>query len=117
MERPLKSYLRTYRRRWGLTQRELAFLIGAESRTTVSRFEQLKRFPNLAATVACLFVFDTTVLDIFPGYFSEIKAAVLERANELYEQLQGEPSAATRAKLDFLEGLLARADGSATKNV
>jgi len=117
MERPLKSYLRTHRRRWGLTQKELAFLIGAESGTTVSRLEQLKRLPNAAAALACLIVFDTTAFEIFPALFSEVRDAVRERANELYEELQGDPSATTRVKLDFLEGILARDDARPTKSV
>ena len=110
MERPLKSYLRTFRRRWGFTQKELAFLIGAESATTISRVEQVKRLPNFAAAVACLILFDTNAFEIFPGLFSEIRDRVRERANRLYEELQGDGSATTRTKLDFLENVLERAD-------
>ncbi len=110
MERPFKSYLRTFRRSRGLTQKDLAFLIGAESSTTVSRLERLKRLPNLAVAFACRVIFDTSAIEIFPGLFSEIKGAVQERANELYEELQGDPSVATRVKLDFLENILARGD-------
>ena len=33
---------------------------------------------------------------------------VLSQAKELYEELQGNPSRVTRAKLDFLEEVLAR---------
>ena len=117
MERPLKSYLRTFRRRWGLTQRELAFLIGVESATTVSRLEQLKRSPSLGSALGCLIVFETTAVEIFPALFAEARETVRERANELYQELQGDPSATTRIKLDFLENFLARADWSATKNV
>lgn len=114
MKRPLKSYLRTFRRSRGLTQKELAFLIGAESASTVSRLEQLKRLPNLAAAFACRVVFDTSGIEIFPGLFFEIKQAVEARANELYQELQGDPSVATRVKLDFLESILAR--GETTPN-
>jgi transcriptional regulator with XRE-family HTH domain len=110
MERPLKTYLRTFRRRWGLTQKELAFLIGAESPTTISRIEQLKRVPSLAASLACLVVFDATEYEMFPGLLADIRDGVLARAGELYNELQGDPSPATRAKLDFLEKVLARSE-------
>jgi hypothetical protein len=40
-----------------------------------------------------------------------VQQAVRRRANDLYEELQGDSSKATRAKLDFLEGVLARLDG------
>jgi DNA-binding XRE family transcriptional regulator len=110
MEQPFKTYLRPFRRRWGLTQKELAFLIGAESQTTVSRLEQLKRLPSLAAGIACLVVFDTSAPEMFPGLFADVQKAVLVRAAELYDELQGNPSPATRTKLDFLEKILAQAE-------
>jgi len=43
----LISYLRPLRRRWGLTQRDLAFLIGG-SGAAISRLDQLKRTPSLS---------------------------------------------------------------------
>lgn len=106
-QRP-KTYLRTVRRRSGLTQRELAFLLGLKRGTAVSRIERLKRVPTLMWTRACALVFDTRALELFPGLFEEVHDSVRHRARELYEELQGNPSKATRAKLDFLEQLLAR---------
>ena len=38
----------------------------------------------------------------------QAEQVVLDRANELYEELQGDPSNVTRVKLDFLEVLIAR---------
>jgi transcriptional regulator with XRE-family HTH domain len=117
MEQPFKTYLRPFRRRWGLTQKELAFLIGAESQTTISRLEQLKRLPSFAAGIACLVVFDASAAEMFPGLFAEIREAVLVRAGELYEELQGNSSPATRTKLDFLEKILAQAEAIENKGV
>jgi transcriptional regulator with XRE-family HTH domain len=108
MNQRLKSYLRPFRRRHGLTQRELAFLIGAKGGTVVSRIERLKRSPSFAWICACALVFGTRALDLFPGLFLEIRESLRHRANELYEELQGNPSKTTRAKLDFLEEVLAR---------
>ena len=82
-------------------RRSLAFLIGAESSTTVSRLEQLKRLPNLAVAFACRVIFDTSAIEIFPGLFSEIKEAVQARANELYQELQGDPSACNPRQARF----------------
>jgi hypothetical protein len=39
-----------------------------------------------------------------------VHEALLRRATELYEELQGNSSKTTRAKLDFLEEVLARLD-------
>ncbi|MCD9296222.1 helix-turn-helix transcriptional regulator [Bradyrhizobium diazoefficiens] len=104
------SYLRPHRRRWGLTQQELAFLIGVKSRTAVSRIEGSKRRPSLDAVFLCMLIFNMPALELFPGLISELRASILSRASELYEELQGDPSKATRIKLDFLERLLARVE-------
>jgi transcriptional regulator with XRE-family HTH domain len=108
MNREIKAFLRPLRRRFGLTQRELAFLIGAKSGTAISRIERLKRVPSLVGARALALVFGTRALELFPGLFSDVHEALRARVNELYEELQGNPSRTTRAKLDFLEEVLAR---------
>jgi hypothetical protein len=62
-------------------------------------------------------VFDRAPFEIFPGLFSEVSEGVFERANRLYEELQGNPSKATRVKLDFLETVLAHEKGGPAKNI
>jgi transcriptional regulator with XRE-family HTH domain len=109
MDHRLKSYLRTFRRRFGFTQRELAFLIGIDSRTAVSRIERSKRKPSLEALVVSGFIFGASPLELFPTIITELHSAALERAIVLYEELQGDPSRTTRAKLDFLEKFLGNA--------
>ena len=111
MDRRLRTYLRTLRRRWGLTQRELAFLIGVRGGDHVSRLEQLKRLPSFAAAIACIIIFDASPSTLFPGLFKDIEESVLERTTELYNKLQGDSSKRARKKLDFLEEVLKRARG------
>ena len=41
MSLPVHGYLRTHRRKWALTQKELAFLLGHKSSTHVSRLEKI----------------------------------------------------------------------------
>jgi transcriptional regulator with XRE-family HTH domain len=106
MDHRLTSYLRTFRRRFGFTQKELAFLIGINSRTVVSRIESSIRRPSLEAFLVSVFLFGASPVELFPALVSELHQAACERANELYEELQGEPSKTTRAKLDFLEQFL-----------
>jgi transcriptional regulator with XRE-family HTH domain len=115
MSQPLKTYLRPKRRRWGFTQRELAFLIGAKSSTVVSRIEAAKRAPSLAAVVACAIIFEAAPLDLFPGVTAEIQKSVYERVTILYEELQGNSSKTNRMKLDFLETLLVQLSDSASR--
>ena len=108
MDHRLKSYLRPLRRRWGFTQQEIAFLIGVKSRTVISRIEASARRPSVDAAFICMLVFDVSPSDLFPGLIAELHEDMQLRANDLYEDLQGDSSKGTRIKLDFLERLLAR---------
>lgn len=107
-----QSYLRPHRRRWGLTQQELAFLIGIKSRTAISRIEGSKRRPSLNAALICMMIFNMPALELFPGLLSELRRIILARASELYDELQGDASKAARLKLDFLEQLVERVNAN-----
>jgi DNA-binding XRE family transcriptional regulator len=108
MEKKITSHVRAYRRRWGFTQDELAFMIGLNSRSVVSKLECCDRLPTLVVGFALYTVFGTRGMELFPAVFREVEAGVLARAHELYERLQGSTAPMTRTKLDFLEELLAR---------
>ena len=58
--------LRTHRRTWGLSQRELADLLGMESRAHVSRIERGKRSPTLETALACSTLFGVSLGVLFP---------------------------------------------------
>jgi transcriptional regulator with XRE-family HTH domain len=103
------SYVRPLRRRWGLSQREVAFLIGNKTHAAVSRIEAVKTYPSLAEAIACSIIFDTPLVELFPELFAKAHDSVLSQAQVLYEDLQGNASRATRYKLDFLEEVLGRA--------
>src|SRR3977135_1365916 len=107
MNKQLKNFVRPFRRRSGLTQREFAFLVGGAS---VSRIERFKQVPNLLAMHACSLLFGVQAGDLFPHPLGQVHQTLKSRTIELYEQLQGNPSKETRIKLDFLEGVLARLD-------
>ena len=117
MNRHLDTYLRTFRRLAGLSQSELALLVGLQSNTTISRFEELKRVPTLPAALSLELIFDTPSTDIFPGVLASVGDGLHHRARDLYENLQGDPSVATRVKLDFLEAVLSRSEGGGTDHV
>lgn len=105
----LATYLRTYRRRWGLTQKELAYLLGCKSGTVVSRLESQKNLPSVKIVRACLVVFGTAPGELFAGLMSDVDKAVMARVWDLYERLQGNPSKTNRTKLELLEDAIARA--------
>src|SRR5262245_45414563 len=115
MKPKLKNYLRSYRLRWGLTQTELAYLVGLLSGTTISRIERHLQKPSLLIALACHAIFGIPPVELFPAVFGEVEEDVMRRAYGLYERLQGSKSAATKTKLDCLEEALARAKARNTK--
>ena len=106
----LRSYVRSYRVRWGLSQDDLAFIVGFKNRKFVSHLERHKIPPTLAVAIALSVLFGAEHAELFPTLCAQIEKDVLARANELYERLQGDPSKKTKMKLDFFEFMFERAD-------
>lgn len=102
------SYVRRNRRRWGLTQRELALLLGLSSSTAVSRIERSKRTPSTATLIACSIVFGLSVPELFPLLQKEIEEAVLGTAKDLYEQLDAKNDKQWELKRKLFKEILAR---------
>ncbi len=112
----LDSYLRVRRRRWQLTQGELAFLLGYDSGSVVSRFERRERTIPLAIGFACELIFDADAEEIFPGLYGEVEGHVTRRMHELQDRLQrGASSAKTAAKLQLLDHALTGAANGADR--
>lgn len=117
MEKRLGTYLRTFRLKSGLTQEELSLLVGGRSASHISRIESGERYPDIALAIALSTLFQCDVPTLFPGLYRSIEEQVIQRAYALYLDLQGNPSRATKAKLDFLEGLPKRhAEGEGSQN-
>jgi len=104
------SYLRLYRRRWGLTQGELAELLGWTSTEVISRIEQKQRPPTLNLVIGCFILFGTPAAEIFPDIAASIESAVMARVWDLYERIQGDPSRKTKVKIELLEDAIGRAE-------
>jgi transcriptional regulator with XRE-family HTH domain len=102
------SHLRAYRLRWGLSQQELAFLLGRKSAGAISRLEKKLGQPNIDVVMAIFIIFGTQISDLFPGAFDGIEAAVMVRIWELYEKVQGNSSRRTKAKIELLEEAIQR---------
>jgi transcriptional regulator with XRE-family HTH domain len=104
----LNNYIRTFRRRACFSQEELAFLMGSESGTKISRYEQERRDPTLETILALEAVLGVPVRELFAGRFHTVECSVAERARVLIERLRSKaPTAATTAKLQLLITLCA----------
>jgi transcriptional regulator with XRE-family HTH domain len=106
MASKLPHYLRTYRRRIGLSQDDVAFLLGGRTGTTVSRHERLGRVPSLRTLLAYEVILGAPLRDLFAGAHREVENRTRERARRLAAKMSqaagANPGARTRRKLDML---------------
>lgn len=106
----LPTYLRTYRKRSGLSQKEVATLIAAISSTTVSRHEAGNRALSLADAFTYEALFGVPASALFPGEYEKSRSRVEAQAIGLLGKLAraGTETSAIRQKRFFLEGLMRR---------
>ena len=109
-QRRLLNYLRSHRLRWGLSQKELAYLLGWDRPDVISRIEKKHRPPTLPLAMACFILFGTPAPLLFPDLSASIEALVMTRVWEMYEKIQGDSSRRTKKKIELLEDAIARAD-------
>ena len=102
----LKNYLRTYRKKAGLSQEEMAYLLGGQSGTKVSRYERFARLPPLKTVLAYAVIFDVPVRDLFAGMAQQVERPIAKRAQQLIQELDSaQPDALTTRKRQTLEAL------------
>jgi DNA-binding XRE family transcriptional regulator len=107
IDRRLANYLRTHRRNVGLTQRELATVLGHGNANPVSRYERYCATPSLTVALSFEIVFRVPVSEIFAGLRDEVEEDVEKRMVELEERLgkrsaKGRDANATARKLLWL---------------
>lgn len=83
MPAQLPNYLRTHRKRLGLSQEEVAFLLGTRHGDKVCRYERFIRQASLEAALACEVIFQKSVRDLFFGLYQKIERNVAARAKVL----------------------------------
>jgi transcriptional regulator with XRE-family HTH domain len=105
----LQNYLRTHRRRFGLSQKEVAKLLGVASGTKVSRYENFVRMPSVLTVFACEIVFNQPASELFAGSYEIIRLAVQERARQLLDKLNERPNKPSKnicRKLELLHAIV-----------
>ena len=82
MPSKVPCYLRTLRREWGLTQKELATLVpGIKRARLVSKVERGRRVPKSPELLAYAVIFDRRPEAIFPKLSQDIEVAVRRNAS------------------------------------
>ena len=95
----LENYLRTYRKRSGLTQHEVGFLLGRQNGAQVSRYEKRRRLPPLEAALACEEIFGVPVAELFAGVRQAVGRDIGKRRLELRARLQTKTPKANDARM------------------
>jgi transcriptional regulator with XRE-family HTH domain len=80
--------LKPHRKRNAFTQKELGFLLGRKTHSTISRYEAGERSPNLETAFAYQLLFDRQLDELFPGLRASVRAELAERARTLAEEIR-----------------------------
>ncbi|MCU7867429.1 MAG: helix-turn-helix domain-containing protein [Candidatus Thiodiazotropha sp. (ex Lucinoma borealis)] len=83
MSHMIYNQIRRLRKCAGLTQKELAYLTGLDSTTSVSRIERSLCTPNLVALLALQCIFRRSSEQLLPELTREVERMVIIRANTL----------------------------------
>ena len=106
MSAKLQNYLRTYRKRSGLSQDEVAFLLGCQSGTKVSRYEHSQRKPTLETLFAYEMVFGVPARELFAGVYQKVEKRILNRTHLLTRKLsRATPTPMAARKLQILKAI------------
>jgi transcriptional regulator with XRE-family HTH domain len=105
--RYLPNYLRTHRKRAGLSQEEIAFLLGIGTGAQISRYERFMRKPTLAVVLALEIVFELPAGEIFSGVRQEIEGQIARRAVLLKERVTDRGKQLSTTKMELLERIAA----------
>jgi transcriptional regulator with XRE-family HTH domain len=82
----LPTYLRTYRKRTGLTQAEVSYVIGI-NRSDLWQFETSRREPSLRVLLALQVLYRIPIRKLFIGLFLHCRRKTLRRLQLLRRRL------------------------------
>ena len=113
----LRNYLRFHRRKSALTQKELAFLLGYENHSAVSRSESAEQKIDLGPAFAYQLLFDVELSDLFPALYKQVQQGLVPRVHALQARIKASKSSQiTAAKLKLLREALMRLAEAATQS-
>ncbi|HEY5212537.1 MAG TPA: helix-turn-helix transcriptional regulator [Acidobacteriaceae bacterium] len=85
---PVANYLRTHRRKSGLSQQELAQILGYLTEIQVSRHERSSTIPGLLIAVGYEVIFHVPLSELFPGLYQTVEANIEDRLDKMEDVLQ-----------------------------
>jgi transcriptional regulator with XRE-family HTH domain len=115
MSLSIKSLLRTQRRLWGLTQKELAKLLGIGERAHVSKLEHGSRHPNIKTAIGTHVLFGIEIRSLFPRLWHEVEEEVMRRIYAFSKIVEHGTSRKSKRKVALVEEALTRAKERGSK--
>ena len=104
--KPLRNYLRAFRRQCEFSQSDIAFITGWRDGRTVSNYERFKTVPSLETALMCERIFNAPVRELFAGMYSKVDHIVSKRVRVLLEESETAPDRGEKAKIRSLPSLL-----------
>ncbi len=102
----LPNYLLAHRKRVGFSHEDVAFLLGLQDASHVSRYERFNRTPNLMKSLAFCVIFRVQIHELFCGEYQKVEQIVCDRAKRLAVRLAAQrQNALTIRKLAFLKAI------------
>jgi transcriptional regulator with XRE-family HTH domain len=83
----LLNYLVTHRKRSGLTQRNIAYILDCESDSKISEYERFRRTPSLETALACEVIFGVPIRQLFAGVSDCVEKKIRRRMQLLANKL------------------------------
>ena len=103
--------LRIHRKRWALSQQELADLLGL-SRTAITRLENESESTRLVTAFGLMVVFGIKTEVMQKSLYTQVEDAVMRNAAALDEKLRGKTDAKSLRKIELLSDMIRRAIGN-----
>jgi transcriptional regulator with XRE-family HTH domain len=98
----LVNYVRARRKRAGLSQRELALILGYRNEGVVSRHELFRSVPPLLMALGYEVVFQTSVSELFPGLRETVENAIEGNLTEFESALRKQKDQAPRSQMPVI---------------
>lgn len=95
--------------RWGLSQRELATLLGI-SESALSLCETQIRPPTINLVIGAEVIFGKRAREAFPAHYAQIERNVMRRASVLSKRLEHESDNTAKLKQQLLAEMVDRSE-------
>jgi transcriptional regulator with XRE-family HTH domain len=102
------SYLKAYRQRSGLSQADVARLLGFDAPVSISRYETFQRVPHLETALALEILFDASIAQLFPQVAEKVIADLLQETTAFQSDLENGELSLDSLKITTLADIHAR---------